>query len=545
MIACMRVRYLMVCDNASMHNTHPLSRSQLVVFVDGAEWHRSKDNDVHIIAPGPWPPGIHTVFASLLVSEIEHGAVTNRARQGQMPTSASSHFIIIDRHPHTLTNMSCSEDLSAEGRAGAGKRGAEERDTVDAAESRPGFGYGKWQEMRECLNGFLKRFPACAGAHIQLASLDAAHGLWQAAAERYAHASQMEAAAATVVEQQQRQAEMLSLQQEHTEKCAWRSYTQCSGPPDARTCKARNSSMEAGVAALVGEGEADMFLSIIMVGRHDNTQYCQSPADACLDRMRVSLSVLLNLLSKHKLAVSTELILVEWNPCYANGKAEEGACDARADGYLSLEQIVRDLVHAPPTPTSVRILYVSEEVHDSIYNPFDFDLMEFIGKNVAARRARGKYLLFANPDDVWSDSLVRRLSDRQSGLREDAVYATFRGNVRDHVPVAHGSHAASYERYVAANSESSEHQPVSVAHVAGHWRRASCHASDTEEEPMRGDKYGFFHDSAAGDFLLMSRRVVNSIRGYPEIPTNIMIDGTAIHAAAGVSKRVIDELTSN
>ncbi len=31
----------------------------------------------------------------------------------------------------------------------------------------------------------------------------------------------------------------------------------------------------------------------------------------------------------------------------------------------------------------------------------------------------------------------------------------------------------------------------------------------------------------------MPRGVVRAIRGYPEIPTNIMIDGTAIHAAAG------------
>lgn len=49
---------------------------------------------------------------------------------------------------------------------------------------------------------------------------------------------------------------------------------------------------------------------------------------------------------------------------------------------------------------------------------------------------------------------------------------------------------------------------------------------------MRADRYGFFHDSAAGDFLLMSRAMAHAIRGYPEIPTNIMIDGTAIHAAA-------------
>jgi hypothetical protein len=35
--------------------------------------------------------------------------------------------------------------------------------------------------------------------------------------------------------------------------------------------------------------------------------------------------------------------------------------------------------------------YVSEEVHDSLYNPYDFDLMEFVAKNIAARRARGSF----------------------------------------------------------------------------------------------------------------------------------------------------------
>ena len=100
------------------------------------------------------------------------------------------------------------------------------------------------------------------------------------------------------------------------------------------------------------------------------------------------------------------------------------------------------------------------------------------GKNVAARRARGRYLLFANPDDVWSDALVRRLADRELGLRDDVVYATFRGGVRDHVPVAEGASASSFLRYVAANSDSTQHQPLSVAHVAGRWRRASCLAGE-------------------------------------------------------------------
>jgi hypothetical protein len=50
---------------------------------------------------------------------------------------------------------------------------------------------------------------------------------------------------------------------------------------------------------------------------------------------------------------------------------------------------------------------------------------------------------------VWSTSLVRRLADRQLGLRTDVVYATFRGAVREHVPVARGASAASFARFVA------------------------------------------------------------------------------------------------
>ena len=40
---------------------------------------------------------------------------------------------------------------------------------------------------------------------------------------------------------------------------------------------------------------------------------------------------------------------------------------------------------------------------------------------------------------------------------------------------------------------------------------------------MRSDQYGFFHDSAAGDFLLMSREVVHAIRGYPEMPIKALL----------------------
>jgi hypothetical protein len=53
------------------------------VFVDGAEWLRTSKNEIELVAPGPWPPGIHTVFASLMASEAGDGVFAGQARQGQ------------------------------------------------------------------------------------------------------------------------------------------------------------------------------------------------------------------------------------------------------------------------------------------------------------------------------------------------------------------------------------------------------------------------------------------------------------------------------
>ena len=107
---------------------------------------------------------------------------------------------------------------------------------------------------------------------------------------------------------------------------------------------------------------------------------------------------------------------------------------------MSLEEAVRELVLIPSNPTTIRILLVAEDIHDSLYNPFDFDLMEFIGKNAAARRARGRFLLFTNPDDCLSDAMAARLARRE--LRSDVVYTTFRGALVGHVPVGRAASAA-------------------------------------------------------------------------------------------------------
>ena len=46
-------------------------------------------------------------------------------------------------------------------------------------------------------------------------------------------------------------------------------------------------------------------------------------------------------------------------------------------------------------------------MHRRLYNPLALDLLEYVGKNVGARRARGRFVLFINPGDrFWSGEIV-------------------------------------------------------------------------------------------------------------------------------------------
>ena len=388
----------------------------------------------------------------------------------------------------------------------------------------PGFSSVVWRQFETCLAQFLQIFPSTQDRSLLCQVLEV-KGQWADAANCYNQYrnlhpkgnSYLDEKVSALLEFERAKATQLS--------CSWERIDSCfSSKHESATCQHDHTD------ALIVNGTEDLYLSVIMVSRHDNTQYCQVPRDSCLERLRCSLSVLLDQLASNGLANETEIILVEWNPCYLNSRKDEGACDEMEVGYVSLEEAVRTLVDISFPSASLRVILVTEEMHNSLYNPYDFDLMEFIGKNIAARRARGRFLLFTNPDDCMSDAMVAMLARRR--LREDVVYSTFRGAVRVPVPVGRGASGASMRRFVGRNSESSENQPLSVAHQAGRWRRAACMEGEVDEEPMRSGQYGFYHDSAAGDFLLIAKARFVGFRGYPEIPTNIMIDGTALHAAA-------------
>ena len=144
--------------------------------------------------------------------------------------------------------------------------------------------------------------------------------------------------------------------------------------------------------------DSDVYLSVVMVGRNDNY------GGTFQSRLATSLRINLHLLNKHTSGASGftgEVLFVEWNPLPVGPSsaallAEYAAAAARQSSH--------------PPVTRVRVVTIPQVVHNALVRQAGAEtsppVLEILGKNVGVRRARGKFVLTTNPDDVLSASLV-------------------------------------------------------------------------------------------------------------------------------------------
>ena len=180
-----------------------------------------------------------------------------------------------------------------------------------------------------------------------------------------------------------------------------------------------------------------------------------------------------------------ELIIVEWNPL--------------ADRAPLKDVIVKT------NNLDIRIITVPAEVHNTIGHPSP--VLEYYGKNVGIRRAKGQFVLTTNPDILFTDELIDWLNQRP--LRVDSYYRTdrhdFHGEGIIDVPVGELVPFACSKTFLSHIITSSESTDVEVLSPVA--------LTDLPSTPQ--DSRGI-HTNGAGDFILASKEVFFTVRGLFE-----------------------------
>lgn len=174
-----------------------------------------------------------------------------------------------------------------------------------------------------------------------------------------------------------------------------------------------------------------------------------------------------------------ELVITEWNPL---------------PDKKSLSEVLE-----PTTALPVRIITVDPETHATLNTPTP--VLEYHGKNVGIRRARGEFVLSTNPDILLSDEMIQEFSRRW--LRKDCVYRTDR---YDYV-------GTGIEQIAVDNLIEFAKSKVFQAHLNNGSVDVSAGATDL---PASDPLSNFLHTNGAGDFILASREAFFTARGLWE-----------------------------
>ena len=229
------------------------------------------------------------------------------------------------------------------------------------------------------------------------------------------------------------------------------------------------------------------YISVVIVGRNDNYGV------NFLDRINTFVRSLDHQVRNHSDLM--ELIVVEWNPL---------------PDRAPLKDVLVSTKHLP-----VRIITVPAEVHATIGHPSP--VLEFYGKNVGIRRARGKFALVTNPDIVFSNEMIETLA--QQNLRTDCVYRTDRHDfVSDGIDQVSAEDCADFALKQVFQSH------IVYTDASG----AIGSVLATLEQPVDSlvqlpasniTNRHVPHTNACGDFILTSREAFFGVRGLLESTT--------------------------
>jgi hypothetical protein len=229
------------------------------------------------------------------------------------------------------------------------------------------------------------------------------------------------------------------------------------------------------------------YISVVIVGRNDNYGV------NFLDRINTFVRSLDHQVRNYPDLM--ELIVVEWNPL---------------SDRAPLQDVLATTENLP-----VRIITVPAEVHATVGHRSP--VLEFYGKNVGIRRARGQFVLATNPDIVFSNELIETLAQRN--LNTNCVYRTDR-----HDFVSDGIDQAPVEKYVDFALEKAFQSHIMYEDSAGIVSSMLVTFGQPVHDMTQLPGSNFTnqhvpHTNACGDFLLASKEVFFAVRGLFESTT--------------------------
>lgn len=211
--------------------------------------------------------------------------------------------------------------------------------------------------------------------------------------------------------------------------------------------------------------------------------------------------------------ISYEIVVAMW-PVKENDTMRD------TDLFVSLKKQGLEL---PPRLEELRLIHVpAEAVAQEIKNiPERLFVLEYVGKNIAARRARGRFLVLGGTDclahERFYDWLVTEQFNRSSvyGMHRAMLESDLTCDVSDF-----GCTVAQRERMAASGL---------ISATSGHRMQAYLQTTPA----VFSSQYSF---KAAGDFTALTSDAMYDLRGYVELPNRAHVDSLFICQAQAAKK---------
>jgi len=252
-----------------------------------------------------------------------------------------------------------------------------------------------------------------------------------------------------------------------------------------------------------------LYLSVVIQTRNDDY------AGGMLLRLSRMLRTTVRILLDAELGGDAEILIVEWNP------------PAEAERLAQALELARE----PGTEAvPIRVITVPAEYHRAVVSHKMHPIWEHVAENVAFRRAKGRFFLKTNIDNIFSPDIASFL--RHRALMDGAVYrATYLEADMQQQAIGEEDAARDvldwlFSQDAVLGSAREKHDELARKYP---YDVHACEYGGSEESfEFPFDQHPGSHNdwywAGSGDFVLVSREGVEAAGGYPEIAQNWQTD---------------------